>query len=218
MSTSLNQKIQSLRKEYSTASLSEQDIHSSPFMQFEIWMQQAVEALVPEPNAMNLSTVSSLGKPSSRIVLLRGFDENGFTFYTNYNSHKGNDMAKNNFACINFFWPELERQIRIEGIIEKLDEQTSTEYFHSRPRESQIGAWASNQSAVIESRKTVEEAFIKYSETFKNIEQIPKPAHWGGLLLKPDTFEFWQGRASRLHDRIKYTCDKNNWETERLSP
>lgn len=214
----INSKIVSLRKEYSSAFLNEEDVNHNPFKQFELWMHQAVEAEILEPNAMTVSSVSSEGKPSSRIVLLRGFDENGFVFYTNYNSHKGHDMAQNKYACLNFFWPELERQIRIEGSIAKIDQQISTNYFHSRPRESQIGAWASIQSAVIANRKVVEDAFAHYTEKFKDLEEIPKPEHWGGYNIKPTSIEFWQGRPSRLHDRLRYTEVNGAWKIERLSP
>jgi pyridoxamine 5'-phosphate oxidase len=214
----INQKIVSLRKEYSSAFLNEEDVFHNPFKQFELWMHQAVEAEILEPHAMTVSTVSAEGKPSSRIVLLRGFDENGFVFYTNYNSHKGNDMAQNKYACLNFFWPELERQIRIEGNIYKIDQQVSTDYFHSRPRESQIGAWASAQSAVIANRKVVEDAYLYFTEKFKDLEVIPKPEHWGGYNIKPTSIEFWQGRPSRLHDRLRFTQVNEAWKIERLSP
>jgi len=214
----INSKIVSLRKEYSSAFLNEEDVNQNPFKQFELWMHQAVEAEILEPHAMTVSTVSVEGKPSSRIVLLRGFDENGFVFYTNYNSHKGNEMAQNKYACLNFFWPDLERQIRIEGSIVKIDQQISTAYFHSRPRESQIGAWASIQSAVIENRKVVEDAFVHFTEKFKDLEVIPKPEHCGGYNIKPTSIEFWQGRPSRLHDRLRYSLENSNWKIERLSP
>lgn len=214
----INSKIISLRKEYSSAYLNEQDINHDPFKQFELWMHQAVEAQILEPHAMNVCTVSAEGKPSSRIVLLRGFDHKGFVFYTNYNSHKGNDLEKNNHVCLNFFWSELERQVRIEGIISKVDEQTSIDYFNSRPRESRIGAWASEQSTIIESRKVVEDAFAFYTNKFKDTPIIPKPPHWGGYLVKPSNIEFWQGRPSRLHDRLKFTRNNNDWKIERLSP
>jgi pyridoxamine 5'-phosphate oxidase len=214
----INSKIISLRKEYSSAYLNEQDINHDPFKQFELWMHQAVEAQILEPHAMNVCTVSAEGKPSSRIVLLRGFDRKGFVFYTNYNSHKGNDLEKNNHVCLNFFWSELERQVRIEGIISKVDEQTSIDYFNSRPRESRIGAWASEQSTIIESRKVVEDAFAFYTNKFKDTPIIPKPPHWGGYLVKPSNIEFWQGRPSRLHDRLKFTRNNNDWKIERLSP
>jgi len=214
----INNKIISLRKEYSSAFLDEADANQNPFKQFELWMHQAVEAAILEPHAMNVATVSSDGKPSSRIVLLRAFNEEGFVFYTNYNSHKGNDLAQNKYASLNFFWPELERQIRIEGSISKIDQDTSTAYFHSRPRESQIGAWASIQSAVIENRKVVEDAFVHYNEKFKDLELIPKPEHWGGYNIKPTYIEFWQGRPSRLHDRLRYTTINDEWKIERLSP
>lgn len=215
---SINSKIISLRKEYSSAFLNENDVDKDPVKQFDQWMQQAIAAEVAEPNAMTLSTVAADGKPSSRIVLLRGFDNNGFVFYSNYNSTKGKAMQENNFACLNFFWPDLERQVRIEGSITKLDEAASTAYFQSRPRESQIGAWASEQSAIIENRKVVEDAFLHYTEKFKGLELIPKPAHWGGYTLKPASIEFWQGRPSRLHDRLRYTVVNDGWNMERLSP
>lgn len=214
----INQKIVALRKDYSTATLNEEDVNQNPFKQFELWMHQAVESEISEPHAMSVSTVSAEGKPSSRIVLLRGFDEQGFVFYTNYKSHKGNEASENPYACINFFWPELERQIRIEGRISKIDQQISTDYFHSRPRESQIGAWASEQSAVIANRKVVEDAFVHYTEKFKDLELIPKPEHWGGYLIKPNSIEFWQGRPSRLHDRLRYRIENGQWILERLSP
>jgi len=214
----INNKIIALRKEYSSAYLNEEDISVDPFKQFELWMHQAVEAQILEPHAMNVCTVSAEGKPSSRIVLLRGFDHKGFVFYTNYNSHKGNDLEKNNHVCLNFFWSELERQVRIEGIISKVDEQTSIDYFNSRPRESRIGAWASEQSTIIESRKVVEDAFAFYTNKFKDTPIIPKPPHWGGYLVKPSNIEFWQGRPSRLHDRLKFTRNNNDWKIERLTP
>jgi pyridoxamine 5'-phosphate oxidase len=214
----INSKIVSLRKEYSSAFLNEEDVNLNPFKQFELWMHQAVEAQILEPHAMTVSTVSAEGKPSSRIVLLRGFDENGFVFYTNYSSHKGNDMAQNKYACLNFFWPDLERQIRIEGSILKINQQISTDYFHSRPRESQIGAWASPQSRPIASREILDRNIADISEKFQDTP-IYRPPHWGGFRLSPVMIEFWQGRPSRLHDRIRYDrFDGDVWKITRLAP
>lgn len=215
----INKEIVGLRQEYSQSQLTESDVCKNALDQFNKWLEQALKACVPEPHAMNLSTVSKEGKPSSRIVLLRGVENNGFVFYTNYQSHKGTDLNANRFACLNFFWQALERQVRIEGIIEKNDLKTATEYFHSRPRESQIGAWASTQSKVINSRKDIEDAFQYYQDKFKDTPLIPKPECWGGFVLYPETIEFWQGRPSRLHDRIRYSKLSNNeWKIERLSP
>jgi pyridoxamine 5'-phosphate oxidase len=166
---------------------------------------------------MNVSTVSKEGKPSSRIVLLRNFSENGFVFYTNYNSKKGNDISENNSAAINFFWPQLERQIRIEGKLQKVDSKISDEYFASRPHDSQLGAWASNQSEVLKNRQELEEKFAALEKKFAGIN-VPRPEHWGGYCLVPDSIEFWQGRPSRIHDRIKFTTVNNEWKIERLSP
>ncbi|MDN5210487.1 pyridoxamine 5'-phosphate oxidase [Fulvivirgaceae bacterium BMA12] len=208
----------SIRNDYQQKSLSRQNVCGNPLDQFEQWFEEATEAEIIEPTAMNLSTVSSNGRPSARIVLLKGINDNAFQFYTNYDSQKGNDLAQNPFAALTFFWPELERQIRIEGKVEKLDAATSEDYFSTRPRDSKIGAWASPQSQVIESRVFLEENVKHLTEKYSGIE-VPKPAHWGGYQLSPDKLEFWQGRSSRLHDRIVYRLTApGQWQIERLAP
>lgn len=208
---------QNLRQDYKSASLSENEVHKNPLKQFEKWFNDAIEAQIYAPNVMTLATTDKNRKPNARIVLLKGFDENGFDFYTNYLSEKGKELKKNPFACLVFFWPELERQVRIEGRVEKLDKAVSEVYFHSRPPGSQIGAIASPQSQVISNRKVlenkVEELTLKYEG-----KTIPKPAHWGGYLVKPTHMEFWQGRSNRLHDRIKYELKDNVWQISRLAP
>ncbi len=205
------------RVDYGKDGLNENDLLSTPFLQFEKWFLEAVNGNVFEPYAMTLSTVSDNNRPSSRIVLLRGYDQNGFIFYTNYLSKKGTHLSKNNFACLNFFWPQLERQIRIEGTVTKVSETQSEEYFATRPRESRIGAWVSNQSEKIPNRDFLNEKIPLFEEKFKGIE-VDKPVNWGGYILKPDYFEFWQGRPSRLHDRIAFELVGDNWKIDRLSP
>ncbi len=207
----------SLRKSYTQNELLEQNVAKDPFVFFEKWFGEAVQAEVPEPNAMYLATVSD-GKPHGRIVLLKGLDSEGFTFYTNYESHKGKQIAENAAAAITFFWVELERQVRVEGKIEKVSREESEMYFHSRPRGSQIGAWVSSQSQVIENREVLEQKLASFEEKFQGIELIPKPDYWGGYRLIPSSIEFWQGRPNRLHDRILYTKNENNWGISRLSP
>ena len=209
--------IQNLRQEYRAAELAEADIDKSPFKQFEAWFKAALDAQLFEPNVMTLATADASGRPSARILLLKGFDENGFVFYTNYESKKGKDLLENPQAAIVFFWPELERQVRVEGIITKVSEEASTTYFHSRPKGSQIGAAASPQSSVITDRKPLEDRVEELKETYKD-EQVPRPAHWGGYVLQPDHIEFWQGRPSRLHDRITYTLEDGSWKINRLAP
>jgi pyridoxamine 5'-phosphate oxidase len=213
----LPQNIADIRKEYKLRSLSENDVEKNPIKEFEIWWNAAVRGEVDEPNAMTLAT-SSKGAPSARTVLLKGFTEDGFIFFTNYNSKKAQDLMDNPLACILFFWKELERQIRIEGIVEKISDEENDKYFHSRPYESRLGAWSSPQSTVIESREVIENNFQSYKQKFEG-KEIPRPPHWGGFILKPMVFEFWQGRPSRLHDRIQYTyTDNNTWRIERLAP
>ncbi|WP_435354647.1 pyridoxamine 5'-phosphate oxidase [Emticicia sp. SJ17W-69] len=207
----------SLRLSYSQNELLEKNVLSNPFKQFALWFEEALDAQVLEPNAMHVSTISD-GKPHGRIVLLKGFDENGFVFFTNYESNKGKEIEKNIFASLTFFWGDLERQVRIEGKIDKVSVQESDEYFHSRPRGSQIGAWVSNQSKVIENRQVLEERLLNLEKEFEQTEVIPRPAHWGGYRVIPDKIEFWQGRPNRLHDRILYTKNVNDWKIERLSP
>lgn len=209
--------IYGLRTDYGTGNLDEKTARANPFEQFEIWLNEAIASQTDEPNAMVVTTVSGESKPSSRIVLLRGFDRNGLVFYTNYESQKGREIAENNHVALLFFWAKLERQIRIEGKISKISRQKSREYFSSRPRESQIGAWASAQSREIESRNELEEKTLQLEKKFANCD-IPCPPFWGGYIVKPESFEFWQGRKSRLHDRLKYLKIKSGWQIERLSP
>ncbi len=209
--------IQNLRQDYRAAELNESDVAKNPIKQFELWFADAMKAQLYEPNVMTLATADKSGKPNARIVLLKGFDENGFSFYTNYLSQKGKEMKKNPQACLVFFWAELERQVRIEGKVEKLDKEASEKYFHSRPKGSQIGAIASPQSQVIANRVLLEAKVEELNQTYQD-KTIPKPAHWGGYIVKPTSIEFWQGRSSRLHDRIKYDLINGKWQTTRLAP
>ncbi len=211
--------IASLRRSYSRQSLDTSDVAASPFQQFGQWFQEAMNAQVLEPNAMTLATASANGRPSARIVLLKGFDENGFVFYTNYESRKGDEMANNPHAALLFCWLDLERQIRIEGAVTKVSEQESAQYFHSRPKGSQIGAWASPQSRIIDNRAVLEEKEAALTQQYADAAQLPLPPHWGGYVVRPDYFEFWQGRESRLHDRVVYIQDRyGQWKLERLAP
>ena len=205
-----------LRKTYSKMELTERSVSADPFQQFGKWMNEALGADVPEPTAMTLGTASGEGRPSSRVVLLKGFDQSGFVFYTNYESKKGADLLHNPFTIFHFFWPQLDRQIAIYGRVEKTSREESEEYFNSRPVDSRIGAWTSNQSRVIESREALEKRFEEFREKFG--DNVPLPPYWGGFRLTPDKFEFWQGRQNRLHDRICYTLIDHKWEISRLSP
>jgi len=206
-----------IRRDFSGKALTEESVHKNPIEQYAIWFEEAVNAQLLDPYAMSLTTVSANGQPSTRIVYMRGIKSDGFVFYTNYNSNKGSDVAANNKVSLNFFWGELERQIRVEGEVEKVSEVDSDAYFAQRPRESQIGAWASSQSEEIRDRKQLEEQVAFYTEKFKD-KEVPRPVHWGGYVVKPTKMEFWQGRPSRLHDRIVYTKDRNDWKQSRLSP
>lgn len=215
----LTNEIAGLRKDYRLQSLLEKDVDANPVKQFEKWWQQAIESKIEEPNAMTLATSSINGKPSARIVLLKGIkEESGFVFFTNYNSKKGNQINDNPFGAIVFLWKELERQVRIEGEIKKISEQESDEYFKSRPFESRIGAWSSPQSEIIENRAVLERNVAEYRTKFQS-ENIPRPENWGGYILIPNLIEFWQGRTGRLHDRLQYTVSKEaTWKIDRLAP
>ena len=210
--------IKLLRNEFTSSVLEEANVSKSPFVQFTKWLQNAVDAGVMEPNAVTLATSSKEGFVDARIVLLRDFSTKGFSFFTNYNSIKGREIRHNKKACLNFFWPELQRQVRIKGTIEKLSSRASDQYFNSRPRESQIAAWASHQSEKLSDRNELENRFKEYEKKFYG-RKIPRPPHWGGYCLKPVHVEFWQGRMSRLHDRIVYEKSRNNqWIILRLNP
>ncbi|HCT29816.1 MAG TPA: pyridoxamine 5'-phosphate oxidase [Bacteroidales bacterium] len=209
--------ISSIRKEYAMKQLDESEVDKNPLSQFGIWFDDAIQAEVNEPNAMVLSTTTKEGRPSSRVVLLKGFDENGFTFFTNYKSRKALHIEQNPFASLLFFWPELERQVRIEGEIAKVSTSESDEYFSSRPEGSKIGAWVSPQSNVIHGREFLESLKMIFEGQFAN-KAISRPPNWGGYRLKPDMIEFWQGRPNRLHDRVQYTQINEKWKIERLAP
>ncbi len=209
--------IADIRKDYTLQTLEADKVHHSPIAQFQTWLQEAIKAALPEPTAMNIATVSAEGKPSARIVLLKGVENNGFIFFTNYESKKGKDLATNPFACLTFHWAELERQVRIEGKIEKIANEQSEQYFNSRPVGSRIGAHASPQSQVIESREWLENRVNELTATYAN-KTVKRPENWGGYILYPSLIEFWQGRASRLHDRILYTRVSSQWQINRLAP
>lgn len=208
--------IADLRKDYMQGSLHEEDAPTDPFQFFKVWFDQALRAQLPEPNAMTLSTVSSNGRPASRIVLIKGFDQTGFTFFTNYDSRKGQELDANPFASLLFHWTELERQVRIEGKVSKVSAERSDEYYHSRPLGSRIGAWASPQSQVLPDRNALEALVEKVQDVHG--ERPARPPHWGGYCLIPDYFEFWQGRPSRLHDRLAYRLEDGSWQRSRLAP
>src|SRR5512133_881918 len=215
MSTTSAQLAQ-LRKSYERAELSEAASHADPLLQFEQWLAEAIKAEVPEPNAMTVATVASNLRPSTRVVLIKGYDARGIVWYTNYDSRKGQELAGNPYAALQFHWVELERVVRIEGRVEKTSDAESDAYFASRPLDSRIGAWASPQSQVIASRGVLLASAAKFGAQY--LLHPPRPPHWGGYRLVPDRWEFWQGRKSRLHDRLRYRLDGGNWVRERLAP
>ena len=209
--------IADLRKSYEKAELSESASQPDPLQQFEHWLNQAIEGDLPEPNAMTLATVGADLRPSTRVVLIKGFDAQGIVWYTNYGSRKGQELGGNPFAALQFHWVELERVVRIEGVVEKVSDAESDAYFHSRPLDSRIGAWASPQSQVIESRTVLVTNAAKFGAQF--LLRPPRPPHWGGYRLKPERWEFWQGRKSRLHDWLRYSAQADGaWLRERLAP
>ena len=211
-------KLAELRQHYALESLSKNDVRPDPVAQFAYWFEEAQSGQILEPNAMTLATATSDGRPSARTVLLKDFGNQGFTFFTNYESQKGMELAANPRAALLFTWLELQRQIRIEGRVEKIAPEDSLAYFQSRPRESQIGAWASPQSHPIEGREVLQKREAEMELKFAGLEKLPIPPNWGGYRVLPELFEFWQGRMSRLHDRILYTREGEGWKIERLAP
>jgi pyridoxamine 5'-phosphate oxidase len=208
--------IADLRKSYEKAELNEDASEANPLKQFERWLNEAIQSEVPEPNAMTVATVASNMRPSTRVVLIKGYDDRGIVWYTNYDSRKGRELAGNPFAALQFHWVELERVVRIEGRMEKVSDEESDTYFHSRPLDSRIGAWASPQSQVIQGRTVLVTNDAKYAAQF--MLNPPRPPHWGGYRLVPDEWQFWQGRKSRLHDRLRYRFSQDEWIRERLAP
>ncbi|HET6828799.1 MAG TPA: pyridoxamine 5'-phosphate oxidase [Ramlibacter sp.] len=215
MSTT-SERIAELRKSYERAELGEDASHADPLKQFDQWLTEAIASEIPEPNAMTLATVGSNMRPSTRVVLVKGYDARGIVWYTNYESRKGQELAGNPFAALQFHWVELERVVRIEGRVEKTSAQESDDYFASRPLDSRIGAWASPQSQAIPGRATLVANAARYGAQF--MLNPPRPPHWGGFRLVPDRWEFWQGRRSRLHDRLRYTLAEGSWVRDRLAP
>jgi len=213
----IDRTIADLRREYSARELTESEVARDPVTQFDSWFQQALDSQTLDPNAMSLATADAKGRPSVRIVLLKGFDQNGFVFFTNYGSRKGRELAENPGCSLCFWWGELMRQVRIDGRAELIPESESDAYFSTRPLESQLGAWASEQSSVITDRSVLEHRMRKMRECYAD-QDIPRPHFWGGYRVKPDVVEFWQGRPSRLHDRLRYTLVDGLWSLHRLSP
>ena len=207
-----------IRKEYSKATLDFTNVATDPIHQFTKWFDEAINAKVLEPNAMSLATVSNDNRPSCRIVLLKGIEENKFLFYTNYQSHKGKELENNPVCALTFFWPELERQVRIEGVASRVGENQSMEYFQSRPLGAQVSAWASPQSSIIENRTILEERVKQIEKRFEGNKVLPRPHQWGGYAVEPHMIEFWQGRENRLHDRLEYVRVEGSWKIHRLAP
>lgn len=206
-----------MRKSYTAGELSERDLNPDPLELFRLWLEAAIHAGEPEPSAMTLATADKRGRPSARMVLLKGASARGFVFYSNYESRKGLELAENPYAALVFYWPVLERQVRVEGEVTKLSREESERYFHSRPPGSQLGAWASPQSRVLHDREELEERLTTARERYQN-EKVPLPDFWGGYLLKPTAIEFWQGREGRLHDRFRYRLEEGRWQHRRLAP
>ena len=211
-------KLQDLRENYELGELLESNVHSDPIEQIKIWINDAIQHKEKEPNAMVLSTINKNGSPSSRVVLVKEMDPDGLVFYTNYESDKASQIAKHPFVSLNFNWLFLQRQVRIEGSVEKIGEDRSTKYFQSRPKSSQIGAWVSAQSKIIPDREVLELAKKELDLKYKDQDILPKPPHWGGFKIKPTLIEFWQGRRSRLHDRLRFTLKDGKWIIQRVSP
>jgi pyridoxamine 5'-phosphate oxidase len=212
-------KIADLRQDYLLESLDVSDVNANPFLQFEKWFAEALKSEILEPNAMTLATVSSEGKPSARVVLLKGLEPDGFVFYSNYDSRKGQNMNQNPHVALCFNWLDLQRQVRIEGTVSKVSDEISTAYFNSRPKSSRIGAWSSPQSQIVENRAFLEENYKNLTQKYENTEGVPRPENWGGYIVKPTLIEFWQGRSSRLHDRVVYEkIETGAWKIERLAP
>lgn len=209
--------LRDIRTNYEKYELSESGINPNPFEQLHIWLDDAINGKEKEPTAMVLSTLDTNGFPESRVVLLKELKDSGLIFYTNYESKKGTHIFQDKHVAVVFFWPELERQVRIKGIAEKISESESGNYFKSRPIDSQLGAWASPQSRIIESRDVLDRNYQNYQEYFKNRE-IEKPPHWGGYIIRPEYFEFWQGRSNRLHDRLEFLQTNDGWKIQRLAP
>lgn len=213
MSTS----IADLRLNYTAGQLNEAEVDPNPIRQFQVWFEQALNSQLPEPNAMTLATATKDGIPSARIVLLKGVDDRGFVFYTNYESRKGQELAENPHAALVFLWTPLERQVRIEGTVEPVSDEETEAYFQSRPLASRLGAWTSDQSRIIPDRSVLEQRFLELEAEYQN-QEIPRPPHWGGYRVIPHQIEFWQGRPSRLHDRLRYRLEAGEWRVDRLAP
>lgn len=210
-------KLSDIREHYNKGYLLRSELLDDPYLQFDLWMKQAIDSECLHPTAVNLATVDADLRPSTRIVLLKEVSDEGFVYFTNYNSQKGRELEQSNYACLNFFWAELERQVRISGKVKKVESVKSDEYFHSRPRESQLGAWASAQSSIVHQGEDLQENYRQLEKKHEG-KVIPRPEHWGGYVLMADKIEFWQGRSNRMHDRYLYTQHKGAWVIEQLAP